>query len=61
MAINLEDIAAPDCFKIESTLQSMLRIPVFHDDQHGTAIVLGAAILNAVELARQIPWPPCAW
>ena len=52
-AINLEDIAAPQCFEIEAALQSMLRIPVFHDDQHGTAIVVGAGILNAVGIARK--------
>ncbi|EKD78815.1 MAG: hypothetical protein ACD_41C00258G0004 [uncultured bacterium] len=48
--INLEDIAAPACFYIEQELQKRLDIPVFHDDQHGTAIVSGAALLNAVEL-----------
>ena len=48
--INLEDIRSPECFYIESTLQNMLDIPVFHDDQHGTAIILGAALLNALEL-----------
>ncbi len=48
--INLEDIAAPDCFYIEEQLQKRCNIPVFHDDQHGTAIVSGAALLNAVEL-----------
>lgn len=48
--INLEDIAAPDCFLIEETLKSELEIPVFHDDQHGTAIISGAALLNACEL-----------
>jgi malate dehydrogenase (oxaloacetate-decarboxylating)(NADP+) len=47
--INLEDIRAPDCFHIESTLRARLRIPVFHDDQHGTAIIAGAAFLNALE------------
>lgn len=52
-AINLEDIAAPACFEIEAALQSMLRIPVFHDDQHGTAIVVGAALLNAVEIVHK--------
>ena len=50
-AINLEDIAAPACFHIEEKLRETLSIPVFHDDQHGTAIVTGAALLNAVELA----------
>ena len=49
--INLEDIAAPACFYIEEQLQTQLDIPVFHDDQHGTAIISGAALLNALELA----------
>ncbi|MDO5296683.1 MAG: malic enzyme-like NAD(P)-binding protein [bacterium] len=49
--INLEDIAAPDCFYIEKKLQQVMNIPVFHDDQHGTAVVLGAAFVNAVRLA----------
>ncbi|HET9986021.1 MAG TPA: NADP-dependent malic enzyme [Longimicrobiales bacterium] len=49
--INLEDIAAPECFYIEERLRERLQIPVFHDDQHGTAIISGAALLNAVELA----------
>ncbi|ELY42036.1 NADP-dependent malic enzyme [Natronorubrum sulfidifaciens] len=49
--INLEDIAAPDCFRIEERLRDRMDIPVFHDDQHGTAIITGAALLNAVELA----------
>ncbi len=48
--INLEDIAAPDCFRIERELQETLEIPVFHDDQHGTAIIAGAALMNAAEL-----------
>jgi len=48
--INLEDIKAPDCFHIEETLRKTMKIPVFHDDQHGTAIISGAALLNAVEL-----------
>lgn len=48
--INLEDIRAPDCFYIEETLRRTLRIPVFHDDQHGTAIISGAALLNALEI-----------
>src|SRR5215831_10189189 len=47
--INLEDIRAPDCFYIEETLRKTLQIPVFHDDQHGTAIISGAALLNALE------------
>ena len=48
--INLEDIAAPRCFEIEKRLQEELDIPVFHDDQHGTAVVVGAAVLNALKL-----------
>jgi len=48
--INLEDIKAPECFHIEETLKKTMKIPVFHDDQHGTAIITGAALLNAVEL-----------
>jgi malate dehydrogenase (oxaloacetate-decarboxylating)(NADP+) len=48
--INLEDIAAPACFEIESRLQDQMDIPVFHDDQHGTAIISGAALLNALSL-----------
>src|ERR1700693_4637471 len=48
--INLEDIKAPECFYIEETLRKTMRIPVFHDDQHGTAIISGAALLNAVEV-----------
>jgi len=48
--INLEDIKSPECFYIEEKLKSLLDIPVFHDDQHGTAIILGAALLNALEL-----------
>ena len=47
--INLEDIRAPDCFYIEETLRKTLKIPVFHDDQHGTAIISGAALLNALD------------
>ena len=49
--INLEDIKAPDCFYIEETLRRTMKIPVFHDDQHGTAIISGAALLNALEVA----------
>src|SRR5207302_6614545 len=49
--INLEDIKAPECFYIEEELRRTMKIPVFHDDQHGTAIISGAALLNAVELA----------
>ncbi len=48
--INLEDIKAPECFEIEQTLKERLDIPVFHDDQHGTAIISGAALINALEL-----------
>jgi len=48
--INLEDIRAPDCFYIEETLRKTLKIPVFHDDQHGTAIISGAALLNGIEI-----------
>jgi malate dehydrogenase (oxaloacetate-decarboxylating)(NADP+) len=49
--INLEDIKAPECFEIEETLKETLRIPVFHDDQHGTAIIAGAAVINGLEIA----------
>ncbi len=49
--INLEDIKAPDCFHIEETLKREMNIPVFHDDQHGTAIISGAALLNWLEIA----------
>ena len=48
--INLEDIKAPECFYIEETLKRTMKIPVFHDDQHGTAIITGAALLNGLEL-----------
>ncbi len=48
--INLEDIKAPECFEVETALKKMLDIPVFHDDQHGTAIISGAGLLNALEL-----------
>jgi len=48
--INLEDIKAPDCFYIEESLKKILNIPVFHDDQHGTAIISGAALLNSLEV-----------
>src|SRR5579863_3517062 len=48
--INLEDIKAPECFYIEETLKKTMRIPVFHDDQHGTAIISGAALINALEI-----------
>lgn len=49
--INLEDISAPTCFRVEAELKRSLNIPVFHDDQHGTAIIGGAALLNACEIA----------
>jgi len=53
--INLEDIKAPECFEVETRLKEMLDIPVFHDDQHGTAIISGAGLLNALEITgRQI-------
>lgn len=48
--INLEDIKAPECFHIEQTLRARMKIPVFHDDQHGTAIIVGAAVLNAMKV-----------
>ena len=49
--INLEDIAAPECFEIEERLKAEMKIPVFHDDQHGTAIISAAALKNALEVA----------
>jgi len=49
-AINLEDIKAPECFRIERQLRQRMKIPVFHDDQHGTAIIVGAAVLNGTRL-----------
>ncbi len=52
-AINLEDIKAPECFIVESKLRQRMKIPVFHDDQHGTAIVVAAAILNALSLVKK--------
>jgi len=52
--INLEDIRAPECFEIEKRLKQSLDIPVFHDDQHGTAIISGAAFLNAVEINEHV-------
>jgi malate dehydrogenase (oxaloacetate-decarboxylating)(NADP+) len=51
--INLEDIASPDCFIIEQELKNRLKIPVFHDDQHGTAIITVAGILNALEIVKK--------
>ena len=53
--INLEDIKAPDCFHIESRLREEMDIPVFHDDQHGTAIISGAAFLSWLELTEKDP------
>ena len=49
--INLEDIKAPECFEVERKLRARMAIPVFHDDQHGTAIIVGAAVVNALELS----------
>ncbi len=51
--INLEDIAAPDCFVIESKLKELLDIPIFHDDQHGTAIITTAALINALDISKK--------
>ena len=51
--INLEDIKAPECFEIEARLRDEMKIPVFHDDQHGTAIISGAALLNACEVTKK--------
>ena len=51
--INLEDIKAPDCFYVERKLRERMKIPVFHDDQHGTAIVVGAAILNGLKIVNK--------
>ncbi len=48
--INLEDIKAPDCFIIEAALRERMDIPVFHDDQHGTAIIAAAGLINACDL-----------
>jgi malate dehydrogenase (oxaloacetate-decarboxylating)(NADP+) len=53
--INIEDVRAPECFEIEETLEREMDIPVFHDDQHGTAIISGAALLNACELVDKDP------
>ena len=52
-AINLEDIKAPECFQIEEKLREYMNIPVMHDDQHGTAIISGAALLNALEIVKK--------
>jgi malate dehydrogenase (oxaloacetate-decarboxylating)(NADP+) len=51
--INLEDIKAPDCFYVERKLRERMKIPVFHDDQHGTAIVVGAALLNGLKVVAR--------
>src|SRR5580704_11181335 len=51
--INLEDIKAPECFFIEEELKKTMNIPVFHDDQHGTAIISGAAFINALEITNK--------
>ena len=51
--INLEDVAAPRCFEVERRLQQICDIPVFHDDQHGTAVVVGAALLNALKVVKK--------
>ena len=51
--INLEDIKAPECFEVEEQLKKLLKIPVFHDDQHGTAIISGAALINAAEVVEK--------
>ena len=51
--INLEDISAPACFEIEEKIRKRMKIPVFHDDQHGTAIISGAGLINAAELAKK--------
>ncbi len=51
--INLEDIRAPDCFHVEEKLTDLCQIPIFHDDQHGTAIITSAALINALELAKK--------
>jgi malate dehydrogenase (oxaloacetate-decarboxylating)(NADP+) len=48
--VNLEDIKAPDCFAVERKLRARMKIPVFHDDQHGTAIVVGAALVNGLQV-----------
>ncbi|MBI2078253.1 MAG: hypothetical protein HYT80_07795 [Euryarchaeota archaeon] len=53
--INLEDIKAPECFYVEEQLKKTMKIPVFHDDQHGTAIITSAALMNALEVAKKKP------
>ena len=59
--INLEDISAPRCFEIEARLRERLDIPVMHDDQHGTAIVVLAALRNAVKVVGRATRPTCGW
>ena len=56
--INLEDIKAPECFIIEQTLREIMDIPVFHDDQHGTAIITAAGLINALYLTGRTRKPP---
>ena len=58
--INLEDIAAPRCFEIERKLKEKLDIPVFHDDQHGTAVEVGAALINPPLSPRRKEFPFCS-
>jgi malate dehydrogenase (oxaloacetate-decarboxylating) len=53
LAVNLEDIKAPQCFDIETGLKALKQLPVFHDDQHGTAIVVLAALINALKVAEK--------
>ncbi len=60
-AINLEDIKAPECFVIERRLRERMSIPVFHDDQHGTAITVAAAVQQRAACCRTRRWPMCAW
>ena len=52
--INLEDIRSPECFQIEAELRKRMNIPVFHDDQHGTAIITSAALINALDIAKKL-------
>src|SRR5215469_827465 len=52
-AINLEDIKAPECFEVETALKARMKIPVFHDDQHGTAIIVAAAVVNWLKISRR--------
>ncbi|EQC46768.1 malic enzyme, N-terminal domain protein, partial [Bacteriovorax sp. DB6_IX] len=51
--INLEDIKAPECFEVEKQLVELMNIPVFHDDQHGTAIIASAGFINAIEISKK--------